>query len=142
RRRIEASKHPPTARLPRDRGCCGISIAACGCRGLRAVATGAAVDVADEHSAFLINRHVKEVEQVAANVGAAVGPNVSALHRSIRRGVTSRPGQSAIERVRDVEMPDAIEAAGIGVAGRRRAIECYGSTTCITRHRGWESYVL
>src|SRR5207248_9045314 len=133
---------PSAAGLPRNSCRRGVCVAACRRRGLCAVAAGATIYVADQYPSFFINSHVKEVEQVAADVGAAVRPNIPALHRSIGRRVTGCPGQSAVESMGDIKMPDALEAAGIGITSRRRAIEGYGGTTCIAGDGGREPYII
>src|SRR6185436_16099025 len=79
-------------------------------RCLCAVSTFATVDIADQNAAFAISRHVKEIEQVATDVRPALGPDASALQRSVWCGVSCGPCHTAIKRVGDVEMPNAIEA--------------------------------
>src|SRR4029077_8232275 len=76
---IVQSEHSPAARLPRNRRCRSISIAKCSGRRLHAVAASASVDIADLNAALLIDSHVVEVEQVAADVNTATCPDATAL---------------------------------------------------------------
>src|SRR5207249_3818495 len=71
-RRIEAGNEPASARLARDHASGGVGVAfRDGCC-LSTSAVGASVNVTDLHPSLLVNGHVKEVEQIAANIRAAM----------------------------------------------------------------------
>src|SRR5205823_6754943 len=78
-----------------------------------------------------LDRHVEEVSQIAHDIGSASTQQSAPLHRQCWCHVRSRPSRSAIKRVGDIKMPDAGEAALIGIAGRTsvrrsRSIESHG----------------
>src|SRR5439155_10673670 len=96
------------ARLARDRRLGAVRV-----RRAALAAVDAAVVPAHEHAAFLVDRGVEEVEHVAAVPAMA---DRTALDRRARRDVLRGPGLAAVERRRDVEIPDAGEETRI-VAG-------------------------
>src|SRR5438045_2486891 len=118
-RRIEAGNEPASARLARDyaSGCVGVALRDGCC--LSTSAVGASVNVADLHPSLLVNGHVKEVEQIAANIRATVAPDAAALHWVIGRYVVSCPVQSSVECAGNVKMPETTEAVRRAVARRR-----------------------
>src|SRR5207248_9711465 len=69
--------------------------------------THASVFVTDQHAAFLVDRSVKEVEQVSRHRAAleSASANAVALHRTPRCRVNGRPGLAAVEGRRNVEIP-------------------------------------
>src|ERR1700730_3969464 len=66
----------------------------------------ATVVVADQDSAFLVDRSVKEVEQVAAGTATA---DPATLNRISRRDVLRRPCHAAVERRGEIEIPNTGE---------------------------------
>src|SRR5438034_8638681 len=62
----------------------------------------AAIFVADENAAFLVNGSIEKVEQVAACSAIA---NAAALDGIVWSDVLGRPGLTAIKRSSDVEIP-------------------------------------
>src|SRR6266550_1298583 len=109
-RRIESRYQPFPSRLTRDRSKRGVCVARGGISRLRAVSTCAAIHVANLHATLLVHCHIKKVEQVPADIGATLHPNATALYWRIRSKVFCSPGRAAIERLRDIEVPDAAEA--------------------------------
>src|SRR2546423_14514955 len=96
-RRIVLSYETTPARLTsycRTRRVC---VARCVRRSLRARTTCTAVDVADENATLFVYCNVEEVQQVAADVCAALRPDASALYGSAGRYIRCRPGLSSIE---------------------------------------------
>ena len=63
-------------------------------------------------------------------------PYTTALHRIVRSYVSRRPGLTSVERICDVEMPDAIETVCGTVSACRRAVEGDSGAVCIGCHRG------
>src|SRR5262249_42966327 len=57
---------------------------------------------------------VEKVEQVAASRGGAV-TDTAALDWVVRRNVLRDPGIAAVERVGDIQIPDAFERSGVTV---------------------------
>src|ERR1051326_7549662 len=89
--RILSRAPPSAAGLSGNRGGGGLGIApGSGCR-LRAIATGATVDIADFDAALIAYGHIEEIEQVTTNICAAAGPNTAALHRGIWRRIGGGP---------------------------------------------------
>ena len=128
-------KQASAAGLSSDSRRRGISIALtrwCFARGrkrcLHAIAAFTAVDVTDQNTSILINRHIEKVEEIAANIGATFGPDTTALHRCLRSRIGCGPMHAAIECIGNVKMPDTNEAAlqgiargGCSIKGDRRA---------------------
>ena len=67
------------------------------------------VCIANQDTALFIDRRSHEVEQIATGVRSTLHPDATALHGIGRRGVDRRPRFTRVERVRDVEMPFALE---------------------------------
>ena len=109
--------------------------------GLGAGTVGTSIYVADLHAPLLVNSRIKEVEQIAAYICAAVHPDATALHRVLWRDVGGSPMQSSVESTRDVEMPDTTEAVCRLISRCRRAVESHGGATCIDCDCGGESNV-
>src|SRR5207247_3416083 len=86
----------------------GIALGCNSCLNTRPVR--ASVNVADLHASLLVNGHVKEVEQIPADVGAAVTPDATTLHWVLRCHVVRCPMQSSVECAGNVKMPDTTEA--------------------------------
>src|SRR5437899_4988167 len=120
---IEVSNEPASARLSRDDTPGRVSVALCRSRCLSTRAVGAPINVADLHSSLLVNGHVKEVEQIAANIGATVAPDATALHWVFRCYVGRGPVQSSIECICNVKMPDTSEVVCRTVSGCSRTVE-------------------
>jgi hypothetical protein len=76
----------------------------------RAICT--AIDIRDFNAALFVDTCPDKVEQVAADVGAAVRPKATALHRGIGSGVGGRPVGASVEGRGNVEMPNACEPVG------------------------------
>ena len=131
-RRIESSDKPASARLPCDHPSRRVGVAICCGRGLSASAVGAAIHVANLHPSLLVDGHVEKVEQVAADIGAAVRPYTTALHRVVWSYIRCRPVGSSVECIGNVEMPNAVEAVCRPVSSCRRTIEGNGGTPCIS----------
>src|SRR4029077_19277535 len=100
---------------------------------LRAITAFATVDIADQHPAFAIHGHIKEVEQVATDVGPALGPDATALQRRVWSCVRSRPRLTAVESIGDIQMPFTIEGWQQRISRCGRAIEGDG---CAARVAG------
>ena len=66
-----------TTGLTSDRCRCRVSVAGCVCSRLSTIAAGATVDVTNFDAAVAIDGHVKEVEQIATDVGATVHPDAA-----------------------------------------------------------------
>src|ERR1700756_2889928 len=122
-RRIKAGNKASPARLSRDHASGRVCVALRCQRCLSTGAIGASVNVADLHPALLVNGHVKEVEEIAANIGAAVHPNATTLHRILGCHVGSGPVLSSIECAGHVKMPDTIEAVRRTIARCGRTVE-------------------
>ena len=101
-----------------------------------AIAAGAAVDIAHFNPALFVDRDVKKIEQVTANVGAAAGPDAAALNRRVRRSVAYGPGSSAIEGMCDVKMPGAVKSSRVRAARRGGAIKSNGGAPGIAGDGG------
>src|SRR6202011_5852613 len=96
---VRSCEQPFAARLSRN-GCRrAVSIAFSTGRRLGAITARATVHPTDLHTTHLIDRDIEKVEQVAADVGAASGPDVAALRRHIWRHVGGGPCRSSIESV-------------------------------------------
>src|SRR6185295_5643024 len=106
------------------------------------MATGAAVDIAHFDATFAIYGHVKEVEQVATDVCAAADPDTTALHWRVGSGVGGGPVRTAVERFRDVEMPDAGEAIRRQITWSGCAVKRNGCAPCVSSYCRWISDVL
>src|SRR5204863_5018172 len=97
-------------------------------------AAHAAVVPADQDAPALVDRHVVEVELVAARAFAA---DAAPLDRIAGRQVLGGPGRAAVEGGRDVQVPDAGElglivgARGGGAVERER-----GAVAIAGDHRG------
>src|SRR5205823_11339694 len=94
-----------------------------------------------------LDRHVEEVSQIAHDIGSASTQQSAPLHRQCWCHVRSRPSRSAIKRVGDIKMPDAGEAALIGIAGRTsvrrsRSIESHGCSAVAPANRRRKGDVL
>ncbi len=140
-RRIEIGDQPAPARLTRDHASCCITIALrCG-RCLNTGAIGASINVADLHAPLLIKSRVKEVEQIAANIGLAVHPDATALDWILRRRVGYTPMESSIECICNIEMPDTTEVVCCTVSGCSRTIEGHCGATCVACHCRGETNV-
>src|SRR6266446_5070970 len=131
-RRVESGDKPASARLARDHTSRGVSVALCRERGLSTSAVSASIDVADLDASLLVNSHVEKVEQVAADIGAAVRPYTTALHRVVWSYIRCCPVGSSVKCIGNVEMPNAVEAVCRPVSSCRRAIEGNGGTPCIS----------
>src|SRR5437899_9154990 len=107
---IEVSNEPASARLSRDDTPGRVSVALCRSRRLRTRAVGAPIIVTDLHASLLVNGHVKEVEQIAANVRATVAPYATTLHWVLGRHVVRCPMPSSVECAGNVKMPGTTEA--------------------------------
>src|SRR5207237_5384365 len=83
----------------------------------------AAVGIADQHAADLVDGDVVEVEQVTAGIAAAAIPDAAALHWIRRCDVRSHPRLAGVVGRRDVEVPDAVEAARLVISGGGSAQE-------------------
>src|SRR5438105_5919223 len=134
--RIKQRQHTASTRLPSDSGNGAIGVSGCRGRSLGAIAAGAAVDIAHFNPALLVDRDVKKIEEVTANVRAAAGPDAAALNRRVRRSVAYGPGSSAIEGMCDVKMPGAVKSSRIRAARRGGAIKSNGGAPRIAGDGG------
>jgi len=75
-------------------------------------------DPTDEHAAFLVERCIEEIEQIAA---VATSADTTTLDRIAGRNVLRRPSRAAIIGGSDVEVPDALERGDLVVSAGRRA---------------------
>src|SRR5438270_899035 len=123
---IKRRQHAASTRMPSDSGNSAISDSGCGGGRLCAIAAGTAVDITHFNPALLVDRDVKKIEQVTANVGAAAGPDAAALNRRVRRSIAYGPGSSAIEGMCDVKMPGAVKSSRVRAARRGGAIKSNG----------------
>ena len=92
-------------------------------RCLNARAAFASVHVTNLNASEFVDGHVEEIEQVPANIRAAFRPDTSALHRRVWCRVSRGPGEPAVESVRNIKMPDALEVGLESVARSNRSIE-------------------
>src|SRR5437660_2689489 len=105
-RRIEASNETASARLPRDHTSGRVRVAL-RCRScLSTGPVGASVNIADLDPSLFVDRQIKEVEKIAADVGATVTPDATALHWIFWCDVGSGPMESSIECTGNVKVPD------------------------------------
>src|SRR5260370_32913632 len=102
-----------------DRCRCTICIALRGGRCLGAITAWASVHVPDLHATLLVNGNVEEVEQITRDSGPASCPDSTMLHWSTGCQVRGRPGLSAVKSMRNVKMPEAVEAVAVGASSRR-----------------------
>src|SRR5262249_28615771 len=105
-------------------------------------ATLATVYVADLNASEFVDRHVKEVEQVPANIRATLCPNTTTLHRRVRCRIGGGPSEPAIESVCDIKMPYAFEVGLERVTRSNCPVECDCGSTGIAGDCGRITYVL
>src|SRR5437773_11890997 len=131
---VEASDKPASTRLPRNYASRSVGVALCSKRRLNAGAVGAPIYIPDFDATLLVNGHVEKVEQVAADVRAAVRPDTAALQCIVRCSVSCCPSLSAVECIGNIEMPDAVETVCGAISGCGRAIEGHTSAARIACH--------
>ncbi len=76
-------------------------------RGVGDAGTGAAIRIANQNAACIIDRDVVEIEKIAARIAAAAIPDAAALHRIRRRCIDRRPGSTGVISEGDIEVPYA-----------------------------------
>src|ERR1700737_3165059 len=103
-------------------------------RGILHAGAGASIGVADQHATVTVDRHVVEVEKVAALVAAAAVPDAAALHGVCGCRIGRRPGAPAVVGGGDVEVPDAGEGCRLRVARRGGAEEGESGPVVVPRH--------
>src|SRR5712692_6161623 len=115
---VELREQPAAVHLPGDGGEGGEAVGALG----HALAD-AAVGVAEDAAALLVNRGVVEVEQVARAVATTAKPAGAdggvALDGVVRRDVYSGVGRAAVIGVRGIEVPDARPVGVVTAAAGR-----------------------
>src|SRR2546430_14354077 len=99
---IKCGEHSPAAALASD-SCFGRKVVGAAANTTRG---NAPVIVTDDNATFFVDRHIKEIEQVAAGSATA---DAAALDRIARRNVLSAPGHAAIKRRSDIEKPNTGE---------------------------------
>src|SRR5207237_753408 len=102
----------------------------------------AAIFVADQDAAFLIDGGIVEVEQVAAGTALA---DAAALNRITGRDILRSPGLATVECSRNVQIPNASEVCTVSTVRSLSAIpisaRSFGTVECkcgairITGHR-------
>ena len=128
--------------MSRDHASGRIGIALGRIRCLNTGTVSAPINIPHLHSSLLVDCHVKEVEQIAANISATMHPYATALQWIFRSGVGSRPVESSVERTGNVEMPDAVETVCRLISGSGRAVKGHCGAASIGCYRGRESDVL
>ena len=102
----------------------------------------APVSIADEHATLLIDLHIHEVEQIAANICAAGEPDAAALDWIVRSRVNCLPGRAAVVGGGDIEMPYTIELRALQTSRCGCAQEGERSAVIIARdHRGEDNVI-
>src|SRR4029077_12736241 len=136
--RIKRAKHTHPAALACDYAFGGEVVRS----SIDAGVANAAIFIADEDAAFLVDGGIVEVEEVAA--GAAL-TDAAALNRITGRDILRGPSLATVERSRDIQIPNASEVCTVSTgrslstipisARRFGTVECKCGAIRITGHR-------
>src|SRR4029077_2809798 len=108
-------------------------------RRLCARAARTPVYVPNLDSAVSINRNVEKVEKVTIHRATASSQETHSLHWQLGRDIASRPMRTAVERMRDVKMPDACKCVCIGITSSSdRPVKGHSRPAAITSHSCWK----
>jgi hypothetical protein len=127
--------------LARDHASGGVGIALRCSRCLNTGAVGASINVTDLHAPLLIKSRVKEVEQIATNIGLAVHPDATALDWICRGRIGYGPMESSVKCICNIEVPDTTEVVCCTVSGNSRTVESHCGAAGIACHCGGKSNV-